>query len=82
MVCDVIAAPARIAALAAQWIARGWCRETIFNLKLPTKARWSEVVRCQAVIERALERASGDHELRMKHLYHDREEVTAHLRRL
>ena len=82
MVCDVVAAPARIAALAAQWIARGWCRETIFNLKLPTKARWSEVVRCQEVIERALERASGDHELRMKHLYHDREEVTAHLRRL
>jgi 23S rRNA (cytidine2498-2'-O)-methyltransferase len=82
MVCDVVAAPARIAALAAQWIARGWCRETIFNLKLPTRARWKEVVRCQDVIERALARASGDHELRMKHLYHDREEVTAHLRRL
>ena len=82
MVCDVVAAPARIAALAAQWIARGWCRETIFNLKLPTKARWREVVRCHDVIERALARASGDHELRIRHLYHDREEVTAHLRRL
>src|SRR5690606_4058522 len=43
MVCDVVAAPARIAALAAQWIARRWCRETIFNLKLPGKARWHEV---------------------------------------
>jgi 23S rRNA (cytidine2498-2'-O)-methyltransferase len=82
MVCDVIAAPARIAALAAQWIARGWCRETIFNLKLPNRARWPEIVRCEQVIERALDRIDGRHELRLKHLYHDREEVTAHLRRL
>lgn len=82
MVCDVVAAPARIAALAAQWIARGWCRETIFNLKLPNKDRWSEIVRCHGVIEKTLADAKGDHALRMKHLYHDREEVTAHLRRL
>lgn len=82
MVCDVVAAPARIAALAAQWIARGWCRETIFNLKLPNANRWQEVVRCHGVIEKALADAKGDHALRMKHLYHDREEVTAHLRRM
>ena len=82
MVCDVVAAPARIAALAAQWIARGWCRETIFNLKLPNRARWQEILRCQQVVERALARIEGRHELRLKHLYHDREEVTAHLRRL
>ena len=81
MVCDVVAAPARIAALCAQWIARGWCRETIFNLKLPNRARWQEVLRCETVIERALATVSGDHELRMRHLYHDREEVTAYLRR-
>jgi 23S rRNA (cytidine2498-2'-O)-methyltransferase len=82
MVCDVVAAPARIAALAAQWIARGWCRETIFNLKLPNQNRWQEVVRCQGVIEKALANVPGSHALRIKHLYHDREEVTAHLRRL
>lgn len=82
MVCDVVAAPARIAALAAQWVARGWCRETIFNLKLPNRSRWQEVLRCHAVIEKTLAQAQGDHALRMKHLYHDREEVTAHLRRL
>jgi 23S rRNA (cytidine2498-2'-O)-methyltransferase len=82
MVCDVVAAPARIAALAAQWVARGWCRETIFNLKLPNRDRWQEIVRCHAVIEKALATAKGDHSLRMKHLYHDREEVTAHLRRM
>jgi 23S rRNA (cytidine2498-2'-O)-methyltransferase len=82
MVCDVVAAPARIAALASQWIARGWCRETIFNLKLPNRERWQEVLRCQQVVERALARVEGSHALRIKHLYHDREEVTAHLRRL
>jgi 23S rRNA (cytidine2498-2'-O)-methyltransferase len=82
MVCDVVAAPARIAALAAQWVERGWCRETIFNLKLPNRDRWQEVLRCQDVIERALSRSAGRHMLRMKHLYHDREEVTAHLRDL
>lgn len=82
MVCDVVAAPARIAALAAQWVARGWCRETIFNLKLPNQNRWQEIVRCHGVIEKTLAQAKGDHALRMKHLYHDREEVTAHLRRV
>lgn len=81
MVCDVVAAPARVAALAAQWIARGWCRETIFNLKLPNAQRWQEILRCRTVVENTLAQVSGRHELRIKHLYHDREEVTAHLRR-
>jgi 23S rRNA (cytidine2498-2'-O)-methyltransferase len=82
MVCDVVAAPARIAALVAQWVARRWCRETIFNLKLPTKDRWREVQRCHGVIERTLAAAEGDHALRFKHLYHDRDEISGHLRRL
>ena len=82
MVCDVVAAPARVAALAAQWIARGWCREAIFNLKLPNRDRWQEVARCHAVIEKTLAKVQDRHALRMKHLYHDREEITAHLWRL
>jgi 23S rRNA (cytidine2498-2'-O)-methyltransferase len=82
MVCDVVAAPARIAALVAQWVARRWCRETIFNLKLPGKDRWQEVLRCYGVIEKTLAAAEGDHALRLKHLYHDREEITGHLRRM
>jgi len=82
LTCDVVAAPARIAALVAQWFARGWCREAIFNLKLPNRDRWQEVQRCQGVIEKALAKVDGKHALAIKHLYHDREEVTAHLRRL
>ncbi len=79
MVCDMVESPARIARLAARWIAEGWCRETIFNLKLPMKKRWEEVERCRALIDEAL--GGRGYYLRVKQLYHDREEVTAHLAR-
>ena len=79
MVCDMVESPSRIAALAARWIAEGWCRETIFNLKLPMKKRREELLRCESIIDEAL--GGGGYYLRMKHLYHDREEVTAYLAR-
>ena len=79
MVCDMVESPSRIARLAARWIAERWCRETIFNLKLPMKKRYEEVERCRALIDEAL--GGGGYFLRMKQLYHDREEVTAHLAR-
>jgi 23S rRNA (cytidine2498-2'-O)-methyltransferase len=79
MVCDMVESPSRIARLAAQWITEGWCRESIFNLKLPMKKRWEEVERCRDLIDEAL--GGADYFLRVKHLYHDREEVTAHLAR-
>ena len=79
MVCDMVESPSRIARLAAQWIAQGWCRETIFNLKLPMKKRWEEVGRCREMIDEAL--GGGGYFLRMKQLYHDREEVTCYLAR-
>ncbi|MGE0357821.1 MAG: 23S rRNA (cytidine(2498)-2'-O)-methyltransferase RlmM [Burkholderiales bacterium] len=77
MVCDMLESPSRACALAADWIARGWCRECIVNLKLPMKRRWEEVLRARGIVEKAL--AGTPHRLRMKHLYHDREEVTAWL---
>ncbi len=79
MVCDIVESPSRVARLAAQWIAEGWCRETIFNLKLPMKKRWEEVLRCREIIDEAL--GGSGYYLRMKQLYHDREEVTAYLAR-
>jgi 23S rRNA (cytidine2498-2'-O)-methyltransferase len=75
MVCDMVESPSRIAALAARWIAQGLCAQTIFNLKLPMKRRWEEVERCRGIIAQALE--GRPYRLRIKHLYHDREEVTA-----
>ena len=79
MVCDIVESPSRVAKLAASWIAQGWCRESIFNLKLPMKKRWEEVLRCRAIIDQAL--GGSGYYLRMKQLYHDREEVTAYLAR-
>lgn len=79
MVCDIVESPARVAALAAKWIAQGWCSEAIFNLKLPMKKRYEEVERCRAIIDEAL--GGGGYYVRMKQLYHDREEITAHLAR-
>ena len=79
MVCDMVESPSRIARLVGKWLAEGWCRECIFNLKLPMKKRWEEVLRCRAILDEAL--GGGGYFLRMKQLYHDREEVTAYIAR-
>ncbi len=77
MVCDMVEQPARIAALVAGWLAAGNCRDCIFNLKLPMKKRYAQVQSCRDIIARTL--ASRRFELRLKQLYHDREEVTGYL---
>jgi 23S rRNA (cytidine2498-2'-O)-methyltransferase len=82
MVCDVVEQPSRIAKLAAQWITRGWCKVTIFNLKLPMKRRYEEVIRCKNIIASELRSHGIRHQLLIKQLYHDREEATAFLRSL
>jgi 23S rRNA (cytidine2498-2'-O)-methyltransferase len=82
MVCDVVEQPFRIAQLVARWLAEGWCRHCIFNLKLPMKKRRDEVLRCQEVIAAMLDGAGCPYGLRIKQLYHDREEVTGYLWRL
>ena len=81
MVCDIVEQPSRVAALVARWIAGGHARRTIFNLKLPMKKRYDEVRRCRAIIEETLARAGVRHTLRLRQLYHDREEVTGLLLR-
>jgi 23S rRNA (cytidine2498-2'-O)-methyltransferase len=79
MVCDMVESPSRIAALVAEWVATGLCRDCIFNLKLPMKKRHEEVERCRAIIEQRIEQEDLRFELRLKQLYHDREEVTGYL---
>ncbi len=82
MVCDVVDKPVRTAHLAVEWMLNGWCNEMIFNLKLPMKQRYQETRQCLNLIEDQLAAAGIDFKLSARHLYHDREEITCHLRRL
>jgi 23S rRNA (cytidine2498-2'-O)-methyltransferase len=79
LVCDMVEQPARIAGLVADWVAGGWARRAIFNLKLPMKKRREELRRCRRIVdERGRAEGIGMH-LALKQLYHDRAEVTGHL---
>jgi 23S rRNA (cytidine2498-2'-O)-methyltransferase len=78
MVCDMVESPSRIAKLVGQWIGEGWARHCIFNLKLPMKKRLDEVERCSAIILELAGPLQPRLDLRFKHLYHDREEVTGY----
>jgi 23S rRNA (cytidine2498-2'-O)-methyltransferase len=80
MVCDMVEQPGRIARLVATWLAEGWCRESLFNLKLPMRKRFDELQRCREIIARHLPSGTA-FRLHFRHLYHDREEVTGYLRR-
>lgn len=80
LVCDIVDKPARVQAMMERWLVRRWCREAVFNLKLPMKRRWPEVAGCLARLEEALAAAGVAAHIGCRHLYHDREEVTVHVR--
>lgn len=82
MVCDVVDKPIKTANMAVDWVINGWSKEAIFNLKLPMKQRYQEVMQCMAIMAEQLDKAGIAYELSAKHLYHDREEVTCYLRQL
>jgi len=73
MVCDMVEQPIKVAERMATWLREGWCRHTMFNLKLPMKKRWPEVQRCFEAMRAAV---PFELDLRAKQLYHDREEIT------
>ena len=81
LVCDIVDKPSRVAARMADWLEAGWCREAIFNLKLPMKQRWQTVYDCLDHIEERLLDARITHRMRARQLYHDREEITVHVER-
>jgi 23S rRNA (cytidine2498-2'-O)-methyltransferase len=81
LVCDIVLQPIRIAELVARWIADGAAKRAIFNLKLPMKKRYDEVQRCEQRMQDILQRAGVDATLRVRQLYHDREEVTGYVTR-
>ncbi len=81
MVCDIVEKPAKNAALLETWIGEGLCREAVVNLKLPMKQRYAEVKRLLERIADGLAERGVKASIGCKQLYHDREEVTCHLRR-
>lgn len=78
MVCDMVEQPRRVAERMAEWFREGWCRNAIFNLKLPMKKRWDETVMCLDLFRA---QAGELKSLRARQLYHDREEITVFARR-
>jgi len=77
MVCDMVEQPSRVAARMATWMREGWCRQSVFNLKLPMKKRWLET---QVALRAFVEQAQQPLELHARQLYHDREEITVFAR--
>jgi 23S rRNA (cytidine2498-2'-O)-methyltransferase len=80
MVCDMVEKPSRVAQLVARWMGAQWCNASIFNLKLPMKKRLEEVDKCRSIIHAALAETGRRHQLAIRQLYHDREEVTGFCR--
>ena len=73
MVCDMVESPRRVAERMAIWFREDWCRQAIFNLKLPMKKRWEETRVCLEAFEHLAHRPLV---VRARQLYHDREEIT------
>lgn len=82
LVCDMIEKPQRVGKLICDWLINGWCQESIFNLKLPMKKRYETVQEVLTDMQETLKAAGLKVSMQAKHLYHDREEVTVHLRKL
>jgi len=76
MICDIVDSPKKVAARIATWLSSGWCRFTIFNLKLPMKKRYQEVQECLQLIDTQLQEKGMTFTHNAKQLYHDREEIT------
>ena len=76
LVCDMVERPMHITRLISRWFTGGHCQYAIFNLKLPMKKRYDMVMECRQYIEAEFAPFDHPYRLSIKHLYHDREEVT------
>lgn len=79
LVCDMVEQPSRVVALITKWFMQDWCKESIFNLKLPMKKRYVEVTQCLESLSNQLRKNGFRFHIQAKHLYHDREEITVHI---
>lgn len=82
LVCDMIEKPSRVAQLMGEWLIAGWAKEAMFNLKLPMSRRYEQVSYNLDTLGEFLKQHNIPYEMKAKHLYHDREEITVYLRRV
>lgn len=69
--CDMAYRPLEVAALLARWGRRRWARFLLCNIKLPMKKRVEMIRRVREILS-----TGGWTDLRVRQLYHDRDEVT------
>jgi 23S rRNA (cytidine2498-2'-O)-methyltransferase len=60
----------------SEWLEKGWADHAIFNLKLPMKKRYDTVVAALGEINARLDKKAADYHIKVRHLYHNRDEVT------
>ncbi len=71
LLCDMAWRPLEVAALLARWGREGWALHLVANLKLPMRDKVETLARARRVLEEG-----GWKAIRVRQLYHDRDEVT------
>jgi 23S rRNA (cytidine2498-2'-O)-methyltransferase len=71
LLCDMAFRPLEVAGLLAKWARRRWARQLVANIKLPMKKKAEVLLRVRDILE-----DGGWESLRVRQLYHDRDEVT------
>jgi 23S rRNA (cytidine2498-2'-O)-methyltransferase len=74
--CDMAWRPLEVAQLLAKWARKGWATMLVANLKLPMKDKLPVLARARATLAEG-----GWKDVRVRQLYHDRDEVTLTARR-
>jgi 23S rRNA (cytidine2498-2'-O)-methyltransferase len=71
LLCDMAWRPLEVAALLARWARAQWALHLVCNLKLPMRDKVQTLAQARKLLEEG-----GWKALRLRQLYHDRDEVT------
>jgi len=71
LLCDMAWRPLEVARLLSRWAVDGWALHLVCNLKLPMRDKVETLAQARMLLE-----AGGWKAVRMRQLYHDRDEVT------
>lgn len=74
--CDMAWRPLEVAQLLGKWARKGWAAQLVANIKLPMTDKLPTLLRVKRTLE-----DGGWKQLRMRQLYHDRDEITVTARR-